>query len=45
MTFRYMYKALEVLEPFKEFLLSLNLVFSVLSEKYLRVSMSGKRLI
>jgi hypothetical protein len=40
-----MYKALPVLEPLKEFLLSLNLISSVLPEKYVRVFASGKRLI
>jgi hypothetical protein len=45
MTFRYMHKALGVLEPFKEFLLSLNLVSLMLVEKYLRTFVSDKRLI
>jgi urate oxidase len=45
-TFRYTFKALAVLKPFKRIFTYFKLgSFSVLPEKYLRVFVSGKRLI
>jgi hypothetical protein len=44
-TVRFTYKALPILEQFKRIFYSVQTVFSVLPEKYVRVFASDKRLI